>query len=37
MLPNGIKDCSGCLVPHSEKGYDFIIDFLKKKGKKNEN
>lgn len=22
---NGIKDCSDCLVPHSPKGYDYII------------
>lgn len=28
-LPNGVKDCSNCNLPHSEKGYDFIIDKLK--------
>lgn len=22
---NGIKDCSGCLVPHSEKGYELVL------------
>jgi len=22
----GIKDCSGCLIPHSSKGYGYIID-----------
>lgn len=21
----GFKDCSACLIPHSEKGYDYII------------
>lgn len=21
---SGIKDCSNCIVPHSEKGYDYI-------------
>ena len=21
---DGIKDCSGCLIPHSPKGYDYI-------------
>ncbi len=21
----GFKDCSNCLIPHSEKGYDYII------------
>lgn len=24
-LEGGIKDCSNCLVPHSPKGYDYII------------
>ena len=24
-LDNGIKDCSACLVPHREGGYDCII------------
>lgn len=24
-LENGIKDCSACLVPHGEGGYDYII------------
>ena len=24
-LSNGIKDCSACLIPHSEKGYDYVI------------
>lgn len=22
---NGIKDCSDCLIPHSEGGYEFIM------------
>ena len=22
---NGIKDCSGCLIPHSSGGYDYVI------------
>ncbi|MFD3155436.1 cysteine-rich small domain-containing protein [Haloimpatiens sp. FM7330] len=21
----GIKDCTNCLIPHSEKGYDYIM------------
>ena len=21
----GIKDCSGCLIPHSSGGYDYVI------------
>ncbi len=25
----GIKDCSGCMIPHSEKGYDYINEKLK--------
>ncbi|MBQ6895222.1 MAG: cysteine-rich small domain-containing protein [Clostridia bacterium] len=28
MLSNGIKDCSGCTIPHSEKGYDYIMKKL---------
>lgn len=24
----GIKDCSNCLIPHSEEGYDYIIGKL---------
>lgn len=23
-LNNGIKDCSACLIPHSENGYDYV-------------
>lgn len=23
---NGIKDCSACMIPHSEKGYDYIVN-----------
>lgn len=23
---SGIKDCSQCLIPHSPKGYDYIIN-----------
>ncbi len=26
--PEGIKDCSKCLIPHSEKGYDYIMSKL---------
>ena len=22
--PEGLKDCSGCLIPHSPAGYDYI-------------
>ncbi|RKD26416.1 Cysteine-rich small domain-containing protein [Caminicella sporogenes DSM 14501] len=22
---NGIKDCSDCMIPHSEGGYDYIM------------
>lgn len=27
----GIKDCSNCLIPHTDVGYDFIISKLKEK------
>ena len=25
----GIKDCTGCLVPHRRKNYDYIVDRVK--------
>ena len=25
-LENGVKDCSGCMVPHSSGGYDYIME-----------
>jgi len=34
ILENGVKDCSKCLLPHTDYGYDFIINKLK--GKINE-
>lgn len=24
-LESGIKDCSGCFVPHGEGGYDYVM------------
>lgn len=24
-LYNGVKDCTDCLIPHGEKGYDYIV------------
>lgn len=30
ILENGIKDCSGCLLPHKKENYQFIIDRLVK-------
>ncbi len=24
-----IKDCSNCVLPHTEHGYDYVIKFLK--------
>lgn len=23
---NGVKDCSGCTIPHSPGGYDYVMD-----------
>lgn len=34
ILENGWKDCSGCNKPHEEGGYDWVIETLKKVGKK---
>ena len=27
-LPNGVKDCSACGIPHSPGGYDFVLERL---------
>lgn len=27
-LENGVKDCSNCLLPHSEKGYAYIMEHI---------
>ena len=24
-LPNGVKSCMNCVIPHSEKGYDYVM------------
>lgn len=32
ILDNGLKDCSECELPHSYDGYDYIVEFLKRKG-----
>jgi Zn-finger protein len=29
MLRNGIKDCSNCIIPHGEEGYDYILEVVK--------
>ncbi len=29
LTEKGIKDCSNCLLPHSDLGYDYIVDKLK--------
>lgn len=28
LLENGVKDCSGCILPHSPDAYDYIIKRL---------
>lgn len=30
----GIKDCTNCLIPHSDKGYDYIINKIVQENKK---
>lgn len=30
---NGIKDCTNCLVPHKENGYEYIISKIKNTGR----
>ena len=37
-LPNGVKSCMNCLIPHVENGYDYIMskigDVIRKAEKK---
>ncbi|MBU3159276.1 cysteine-rich small domain-containing protein [Clostridium frigoris] len=30
---NGIKDCSSCLIPHSENGYEYIVGKIREVNK----
>ncbi len=30
ILDNGLKDCSGCVVPHKPENYQYIINRLRK-------
>jgi Zn-finger protein len=30
ILPNGIKDCSNCTLPHTPAGYEYIVRKLQK-------
>lgn len=31
--PEGVKDCSGCMLPHSKDGYQYILTKLSEIGK----
>lgn len=31
---NGIKDCSNCMIPHSENGYNHIVTKIAERNKK---
>jgi Zn-finger protein len=33
---SGCKDCSNCILPHTEEGYFYVINFLSGKGAKRE-
>ncbi|MDR3263765.1 MAG: cysteine-rich small domain-containing protein [Clostridiales bacterium] len=35
VLSNGLKDCSNCMIPHTEAGYDYIMTFLIRKPRSN--
>jgi Zn-finger protein len=28
-MRSGIKDCSSCVIPHTEEGYDYILEVVK--------
>ncbi len=27
----GVKDCSACVIPHREEGYEFVLETVKEK------
>jgi Zn-finger protein len=29
-VKGGIKDCSGCVIPHTKEGYDYILDVVRR-------
>ena len=28
VITSGIKDCSHCVIPHTEEGYDYILEMI---------
>lgn len=34
ILKNGVKDCSNCLIPHQDSGYDYIVEMIKENNEK---
>jgi Zn-finger protein len=28
IITNGIKDCSHCVIPQTEEGYDYILEMI---------
>ncbi len=28
---NGIKDCSSCIIPHAEGGYEYVLEVVNRK------
>jgi len=28
VIRRGIKDCSGCTIPHTEGGYDYVLEMV---------
>jgi Zn-finger protein len=30
VMKNGVKDCSDCIIPHTEKGYNYILEEVKR-------
>ncbi len=32
-LVDGVKDCSSCTIPHSENGYDYVVNKIKEVNK----
>lgn len=32
-LVDGVKDCSACIIPHCENGYDYVVNKIKEVNK----
>lgn len=31
ILDSGVKDCTNCMIPHTPKGYDYVVGKLRER------